>query len=397
MQRKILVILGVFAILCAGVLITDLLSDQKEEVKKKTPPPVKRYVKTTTVAYQNIPTELVAYGRVSSSLPLDLITEVSGRMQQGAIPLKAGQRFSKGALLFKIDDTEARLRLQASKSAFLKDLAAVLPDFKIDFPESFEQWQAYFNNLDVEKPLPELPKHKNNKEKTYLATKNIFNVYYTIKSTEANLKKHRVYAPFSGTIAEVSMQIGSYVNPGSRVAKLIKTSALELNVAVEPNDVKWVKRGTRVNVSTETGDMAWQGKVVRIGEILNSNTQALDVFIQLMPNNFKVYEGMYLKAQLPGTKVQNAMEIPREALVENSKVYTLQDSLVKINSINIHKLNSETAIVSGLKPGAELIVEPLIGAYEDMKLFKLEEATAKKSEDAKSEEKKEDPEVVAKN
>ena len=102
--------------------------------------------------------ELVAFGRVNSSLPLDLITEVSGKILQGSVPLKEGQRFRKGTLLFKVDNTEANLRLQASKSNFLKDIASILPDLKIDYPDSFELWQSYFNSIDVEQELPELPK-----------------------------------------------------------------------------------------------------------------------------------------------------------------------------------------------------------------------------------------------
>ncbi len=375
MKRKLIVVGSVLGILALSVVAMQFLSSQKEEAPKKAAAEIKRYVKTTTVAYENIPTELVAYGRVSSALPLDIITEVAGKMQQGAIPLKAGQRFSQGSLLFKIDDTEARLRLQASKSSFLKDIASILPDFKVDFPESYPTWQQYFNTLEVDKPLPDLPKHRNNKEKTFLATRNIYNSYYTIKSTEANLDKYNVYAPFSGSIAEVMMQIGSYVNPGSKVARTIKTSALELNVAVDPNDIKWVKPGSIVEVSTESDDVTWQGKVLRIADILNTNTQALDVFISILPNENKVYEGMYLKATLPGSKVENAMEIPRAALVSNTQVYTVeQDSLLAIRKVTVHKLNAETAIVSGLQSGEELVVEPLIGAYEGMKVFKLEDA-----------------------
>ncbi|MFT5916707.1 MAG: membrane fusion protein (multidrug efflux system) [Bacteroidia bacterium] len=372
MKRKIYVVLGILAILGTAYGLMELFS-QKEEEEKKVVAEVKRYVKTSQVAYTDIPTELSAFGRVNSALPLDITSEVSGRMLQGNVSLRAGQKFRKGAMLFRIDNTESRLRLQAAKSTFLKDVSMLLPDMKIDYAESFETWQNYFNALDVEKAIPELPKYKNNKEKTFLSTRNIYTSYYNIKSTEANLRKHNVYAPFSGTIAEVAMQIGSFVNPGSRVAKIIKTSTLELNVAVDPNDIKWVKEGASVAISTELGDMSWKGKVVRIGDILNSNTQALDVFVQVIPNENKVYEGMYLKATLPGSKINNAMEIPRAALVENKQVYTLkQDSLLAIKEVKVHKLNSETAIVSGLGTSEILISEPVIGAYEGMKLFKLD-------------------------
>ena len=395
MLRKSLVAIGVVAILALAVFAKEILAGQKEEVKKPPKPEAKRYVKTTKVAYESIPTELVAFGRVNSSLPLDLITEVSGKILSGSIPLKEGQRFAKGTLLFKIDNTEAKLRLQASKSNFLKDIASILPDLKIDYSESYDAWQEYFNSIDVEKPLPELPKYKNNKEKTYLATKNIFNAYYTIKSNEVNLNKHNVYAPFSGTIAQVQLQVGSYANPGSKVAKVSKSSNLELKVAVEPNDIRWVKQGSTVDVTTEDESQKWKGRVIRIGDILNTNTQALDVFIQLTPSKDKIYEGMYLKAIMPGTKIGKGMEIPRNALVNENNVYTLQDSLLKIKPIEVHKLNNETAIISGLQEGAELITEPIIGAYEDMKIFRIEDQAKHEQMEKELQKKKEEAEKNA--
>lgn len=395
MVRKILVVLGVVTILAVSLLAMQGLSGMKEEVKNEPQPEARRYVKTSKVAYESIPTELVAFGRVNSSLPLDLITEVSGKILQGNVPLKEGQRFRKGTLLFKVDNTEAKLRLQASKSNFLKDIASILPDLKIDYPESYDAWQNYFDAIDVEKPLPELPKHKNNKEKTYLATKNIFNSYYTIKSTEVNLTKYNVYAPFGGTIAEVQLQVGSYANPGAKVAKISKSSSLELKVAVEPNDIRWVTLGSTVAVSTEDDTQSWRGKVIRIGDILNANTQALDVFIRLTPGEQKLYEGMYLKATMSGSKVGRAMEIPRNALVGTDRVYILQDSLLKFKDIKVHKLNNETAIISGLNEGTSLIMEPVVGAYEDMKIFRIEdqakhEKMRKEKEEMEAKDKKED-------
>ncbi|MFT6964754.1 MAG: multidrug efflux pump subunit AcrA (membrane-fusion protein), partial [Flammeovirgaceae bacterium] len=159
MKRKIYVVLGILAILGTAYGLMELFS-QKEEEEKKVVAEVKRYVKTSQVAYTDIPTELSAFGRVNSALPLDITSEVSGRMLQGNVSLRAGQKFRKGAMLFRIDNTESRLRLQAAKSTFLKDVSMLLPDMKIDYAESFETWQNYFNALDVEKAIPELPKYK---------------------------------------------------------------------------------------------------------------------------------------------------------------------------------------------------------------------------------------------
>ena len=96
--------------------------------------------------------------------------------------------------------------------------------------------------------------------------------------------------------------------------------------------------------------------------------EALDVFVQLFPGQDKVYEGMYLRAVMPGEVIDNGMEIPRNAVFNGSQVYTVKDSLLKVNNITIHKINSETVIFSGIEEGSDIVVEPLINAYNNMNM-----------------------------
>lgn len=373
MKRKILVVGAVLAILGLSVGLMFFFAEQKKKEKKKNKVTAKRYVKTRPVAYRQIPTELEFYGRLRADIPLDVVAEVPGKIQAGKVPLKAGQSFRKGTLLFTINATEARLKLRAAKSAFLKEIAAILPDLKIDFPESYPAWQTYFDSVGIHKPLPDLPDYRNTKEKTFLATKNIYHTYYTLKSSEEVLKRYRFYAPFSGSITEVFAPTAAFANPGVKVIKILKTSTLELEVAVNPQDIRWVKPGTLVAIRAEDGRQIRKGKVVRIGEVLNPKSQALKVFIRLLPGKEKLYQGMYLKASVPGTQIESAMEIPRAALVNKKQVYTIEnDSILAIKTVKVHKLNTETAIISGLQTKESLIVESVVGAYEGMKIFGLE-------------------------
>ena len=246
--RQIIIIGSAVLIIGGSIGLSKFLTTLKEEPEEKKEAPIKKYVKTTKVEYTDIDTKVVVFGRVKSAESLDLIAEISGIMTEGAITLKPGKKFTNGTLICVVDDTEAKFKLQAQKSNFLSDLAAILPDFKIDYPESFNIWQNYFNSIDLEKNLPLLPKRIDSKEKTFLATKNIFNSCYSIKSAEANMRKYKVYAPFNGSISEVVLQSGSYVNPGNKVARIIRTDKLELEVAIEVKDVAWLTEGTEVKI-----------------------------------------------------------------------------------------------------------------------------------------------------
>ncbi|MGF1534384.1 MAG: efflux RND transporter periplasmic adaptor subunit [Bernardetiaceae bacterium] len=372
-MKKIIISSVVFlALIASGYLALEYLAAQKQDPPKRKPLAIRKFVQTQKVAYGEVSTDIVTFGRVRSSQPLELITEVAGRIT-ATVPLKEGQRFNKGDILFKVDDTEARLLLQAQKSTFLRDIATILPDVKVDFPESYPRWEQYFQALDADKPLPELPSYSG-KEKTFLAVKNILTSYYNIRQREESLKKHTFRAPFSGTIVEVMLQDGSFVSAGSRVAKVLETRDLELRVPVEVSDIQWVRRGTRVVVSTEDNRQRWVGMVSRIGELVNESTQSLDVYVKLTGND-QLYEGMYLRAVIPGNTIKDALEVPRSIVSEGNRVFVIeQDSILRVKEVEIKKTNANSVVIAGLTPGSELITEPLTEAYNGMIVFRLSDA-----------------------
>jgi len=363
-RQTIIVAIGVFIImLVAGGFFAGMKSKPVKMAVTVRP----KFVNTIPVTYSEVDTRIITFGRVESSHPIDLIAEVSGRILPGRVPLKAGQDFRKGTLLFRIEDSEARLALKSQKSNFLKELATILPDLKIDFADAYPQWNAYFESIDIDEILPKMPAYKTDKEKTFLATKNIFSSYFNIKRAETSLRKHLVYAPFTGSFSDVLFEPGAYVNPGNKIGRIIRSGKLELKVPVETSDIKWISKGSKAVVSTEDDLMAWEGKVLRIGEVVNQTTQAIDVMIEILPNENKVYDGLYLKAVIPGETVPNVMEIDRSAVYNGSQVYTVEsDSILKIQNINVHRLNSKTVVFNGLDEGAKLVIEPLINAFNNM-------------------------------
>ncbi|MGK7390675.1 MAG: efflux RND transporter periplasmic adaptor subunit [Candidatus Cyclobacteriaceae bacterium M2_1C_046] len=382
-KRQIIIVASGLALLAISYFGMVYLGNQKEEPEKKIPAELKRYVKTDQVIYKDVPTEILTFGRVSTAEHLDLIAQVSGTMAQGNIPLKEGQRFKKGALLFKVDDAEAKLNLQAQKSKFLKDLASILPDLKIDYNDNYPNWEKYFEAIDTEKKLPALPEVKSSKEKTFLATRDIFSSFYSIKSSEEQLKKYRFYAPFDGTFYLVNLQNGSHVNPGSNIARIIESGNIEVKVDVDVKDVEWITVGSPAYLSTESGAGNWIGRVTRVSDFVNQNTQSIDVYIEVQKNKTPIYSGQYLQAAIPGKQVPGSMLIPREALFNGNEVFLLQDTLLKVSEVRIHKINPETVVINGVPEGSDIVVEALVNAYNNMKAYKLD-ATRKIDVEEKS-------------
>ncbi|GAB4253293.1 MAG: efflux RND transporter periplasmic adaptor subunit [Ekhidna sp.] len=372
MKKRQVIILIAVGILAASFILSEYLAGLKKEPQIRKRPEPKKLVSTQPVDYTDLKTSVMTYGRVENAQAIDLIAEVAGRMTEG-VRLKEGQKFKKGQLIFKIDDEEASLNLKSLKSNFLRDLAAILPDLKVDFSDNYDEWQAYFDDLDINKRFNELPATKSAKEKTFLATKGIYSSYYTIKSTEARLAKYRYYAPFDGSIMEVSMQSGSIVNPGTKVGKILRSGLYEMKASVETRDIPWIQVGSPVEIYSKESQQYWKGEVSRISDYVNKTTQSVDVFISIYPNGQKIYDGQFFQASIPARTVKNGMIMPRNAIYNGNEVFVLQDTLLKKKNINVIRLSEETAIFNGLNEGEELVIEPLLGAYNNMKAFKQEE------------------------
>ena len=146
-----LLILGVGYV--AMMLFLGLSSDPPEQPHTAQ----SKIVQAHLVDLQPVVTQITAFGRVVSAQPLELYSEVSGEIINGEVEFLPAQTFSKGALLLKIDDRQANLRLNSVKSDLLSALAMVLPEINIDYPEAWDEWQEFFSGCDFDRNVPTLP------------------------------------------------------------------------------------------------------------------------------------------------------------------------------------------------------------------------------------------------
>ncbi|MFZ1805925.1 MAG: efflux RND transporter periplasmic adaptor subunit [Cyclobacteriaceae bacterium] len=367
MNRKI--VLGiVFIVIIGGTIVfSNFLISQKELPPQRPKTEIKNYVSVVPVAYQPIPVSIEAFGRVGSSQQLNLVAEVGGKLLPGNISFKEGTNFRQGDILAKINNSEQLLNLQSRKSNFLNLVASVLPDLKIDFPDNYDQWDAYYNNIDLDKTLPVLPKELTPKAKAFLATKNILSEYFAIKSLEENLSKYTLIAPYNGSIQSVSIEIGSVVNPGSVVASIIRTDRLELKIPIELKDFENISIGTKVSIFQEGSEnKSWTGKVVRKADFVDANTQSVSAYVSIESPKGDVYDGMYLRAVIPGKVVKEGMRIQRSIVQNKSEVFVVEDNKLQTKKINIAQITQDEVVFNGLTPGSMLVVDAPSNASNNM-------------------------------
>lgn len=375
-SRTLIGILIAAGIMVISFLLYMALANMKEEPPVKVKEEKILAVKSMTVEYDTIVSNVVASGRLASKDFVDLISESSGQILDGDVPLTTGQSFRKGQVLANIYKEEAVLLLKSKKSQFLNSLANLLPDFKIDFPDSYDKWYAYFKSIKLDKNLPELPAFSDDKEKIYLASRNILSSYYSIKVDEIKIDKHTIRAPFDGTYTDVLLEVGAVANMGSRIAKMINTNKLELEVPVELYDAKFIKNGSKVMVYSEDESDMWTGIVNRKSNYVDPNTQSISIFINLQnSNNAPLYKGQYLKAKFDGIKIYDAIEVARSIVFNHNEVFIVnKDNKLEKQNVEILKTNMNTLVINGLEEGTKLVNQALMNATANTKVKILNES-----------------------
>ncbi len=372
------ILLAVLIFLGIGVAIMFTLQSLKPEKPTQKPPKATRYVNAEKIIYKNYNAEIKASGRVTAIEQINLSSEVQGRIYEVNVPLKKGASFKKGEILAKIVNEEVTYNLKSQKSRFLMSLANVLADLKLDFPDAYDEWQRFFSLVNVDDDLPSLPDIQNNQLKIFLSSRNVLGEYYSIKSFEERVDKHTIIAPFSGNFTQVNMQEGSVINPGGIIGTIINTSTYEVEVPVEKDEVRWLKKGQTVKVVPEERTAeTLKGSIVRIARFKDPQTQSIPVYVQIPAKAGQVYEGDYYNCFFGDITVKNVMELPRSAVFNHNEVFLVQNNRLQKETINIVKINEKTLFFNGLKENAFIVDEALLNANENMEVKIIDKAENK--------------------
>ena len=309
------------------------------------------------------------YGTVSSFNAFDVACEVQGKLSEGKFALKPGTKFRKGDLLFRISDTDARYNLRARKSGFITIIANLLPDIKVDFPDEFTKWSTYIDDIKLNEDLPQLPSWKSSKEKIFLSTRNVLTEYFSIKGLEEQLNKYAVFATFSGVITDVYLSNYSVVNPGTRIMRIVETDNFEIPVSIAADQLDNLKIGATASIYTTAGTLKGMGTVVRISEVINKSTQAIDVYVK--PKSIEgqsFVEGEYVHVKIDQENEQTGFRVPKNAIFEEQVyTYSKQDSSLIVSPVQIVTIDDEGAFVKGLKDKSIVITQEVLNFTDTSK------------------------------
>ena len=171
-----------------------------------------------------------------------------------------------------------------------------------------------------------------------------------------------VKAPIGGLVVEQDVSAGQLIQPGTTQCFMISDiSTVWVLVNVYQKDLPYVRVGDQVTIQTDTYPEVFHGRIAYVAASLDPNTRTLQARIETNNPRGKLKKDMYVVATVNAGMIQNAVALPDAAVLRDSENQPFVYAAASANqfgrrSVTLgESLNGKTEIISGLKPGDQVV------------------------------------------
>lgn len=355
----------------------------------------------------NIIQTVSASGKIQPEVEVKISPDVSGEIV--SLLVKEGDQVNQGDLLIKIKPDTYLSILERSKAA-LNTTKSNLAKAKAQLIESeanFNRNKILFDNGTISSS--EFEKIQSS---FTIAKLNVDDAQYSVSSAQAsvneaqeNLNKTNIYAPISGTISKLSVELGERVvgtaqMAGTELLRLANLNFMEVAVEVNENDINSINLNDTTIIEVDAfGDKEFFGLVSEIANSANVMGASADqvtnfeVKIRIIDSVY-FRPGMTATVEIQSQRVLNAISVPIQAVTtrvdsadsskKNECIFVYQDGIA-VQTIVVTGIQDDKNIhiITGLNDSTEVVVGPysaISRVLEDGKfLFKQEVEDGKNS------------------
>jgi len=188
-----------------------------------------------------------------------------------------------------------------------------------------------------------------------------------LRQLQAQRSFSQVVAPFSGTVTQRNVDVGTLVTggnaTGTQLFKVEQTDTLRAFVDVPQNFVPSIRRGLKAQVLVpEFPNKPFQGVVSRDAEALDPQTRTLRTEVRLPNRGSQLRPGTYGQVRFDLPQTAPTVLISANALVPGGteqQVVVVQDGKIHFQPITVTRdFGSNLEVSQGLKGGEMLVINP---------------------------------------
>jgi len=368
--------------------------------------------------------QATGYGRVEPSVNLNYKAEVGGKITYVHPNLKQGGSIPKGTVVVRIEPTTYEISLGQSKAGLantrssLSQLDAEERSAKNSLriaqrnlslgQQEYSRVRSLWNKrliarstLDAEQQkvlqLESSVQNIQGNLDTFKSRRAAINAQIqqsksTVAENTDTLSRTSVRLPFDARIGQVLAEEGAFVSAGSQLFEALGTQAVEVQAQLPVKYAGQLLSGTlslaenlssarqmqqvmkdirldaKVYQVAGNAEASWKGKLVRIGEAVDSTRDTVSFTVQV-ENPYQgvvpgkrppLLKGLYVAVAFMAPAIERLV-IPRKA-VHEGRVYLVNDkNLLEIREIGIASIQGNLVVVeTGLTAGDRIVVSDLV-------------------------------------
>jgi len=190
-----------------------------------------------------------------------------------------------------------------------------------------------------------------------------------VSRLETDQSYQKVVAPFDGIVTKRNIDLGSLITAGSGTSvtslfELQQQSTMRVFVDVPQSSAASISPGMKAIVELrEFPNEHFEAKVVRTSNALDQATRTLRTELHVANTTGRLMPGMYAQVRFTLASAGSALVVPANTLMIDSAgvaVMTVDENnrLSRVVVTLGRDFGREVEVVSGLKPGARLVVSP---------------------------------------
>jgi RND family efflux transporter MFP subunit len=381
-------------------------------------------VTTVQAAVRQVSATVQATGSFIAVDSSDVAPQTTGFIV--ATPVDVGSFVSQGQVIARLDDRDAKLRLQQAQATLQQAEAFVRQaESKIglrqnqtfdanNVPEVLSAKATYdsavaqanlahadaqrYSNLvnsgDVSRSAYDKAKttadtadaQVNSARQIYEATLNAARQNYQgVATQQASLEAIRaqlalaekavadtqIRAPFAGYVSARPVAVGEYVDNKAKIATVVKLTPLKLELQVAESNSPQVRVGLEV-IANVSGfpSRDFHGRIIAVNPAVDPNSRTFAVQASFANEDQALKPGMFATSRisLPGT--QQGIFVPRSAVLtdastNSSQVYVIRDGKAHLAVVQVGEANGDSVrILSGISGDAVLATNHLRDLYD---------------------------------
>ncbi|HMF58129.1 MAG TPA: efflux RND transporter periplasmic adaptor subunit [Pyrinomonadaceae bacterium] len=385
-------------------------------------------VTTAKAEARTVPAFIQATGSLAATETSDVAPQTSG--QVASTPISVGAFVRQGEVIAKLNDRDARLRLQQQQASAQQAAAAVRqsearlglgPNSRFDastIPEVRTAAAAYDAALAQQRLADANAKRYAELVETGDVARSVYDQYRTQAETARaqansarlqmetaiNLAKQNnqaiqsaqaayqaaqaqvaiaqkavtdtlVRAPYSGYVSARPIAVGEYVTTASVVATVLLTNPLKLQLLVPEAQAPQVQAGMAVALSVDAyPDRTFNGRVTAINPAIDPASRSITVEAAVDNPDNSLRSGMFVTARLTLPGGSQSVFVPRESVIRDQntnsyRVFVIQGTNAHLRVVQVgDEENGMIQIVSGVQADEEVAMNNQQQLYEGAKV-----------------------------